>query len=113
MSAARAPDASKPGDRLIERAAERLPFMARVRYRRGGFRAEVEVVDVSVLGARVRSLDILRTGDPIWLAFPGLEPLEAIVAWADKFTCGCRFVRPMHPAVLDAMLARRKKDLGW
>lgn len=98
---------------MIARAAERLPFMARVRYRRGRFRAEVEVLDVSVMGAKVRALDALRTGDPIWLAFPGLEPLEAIVAWADNFVCGCRFVNPMHPAVFDAMLARRQQDIGW
>lgn len=97
----------------IERAAERQPFLAQVQYRRGRFRARVEVVDVSVLGAKVRALDALRTGDPIWLTFPGLEPLEAIVAWADKFLCGCRFVRPMHPAVFDSMLARRQSELGW
>lgn len=108
MTAATAPQYGQ-----IERAVERLPFLARVQYRRGRFRAQVEVLDVSVLGAKVRSMDALRTGDPIWLSFPGLEPLEAIVAWADKFTCGCRFVKPMHIAVLEAMLARRHRDLGW
>jgi len=96
-----------------ERAAERKPFMARVRYRRGRFRAEVEVIDVSPLGARVRSLDVLRMGDPIWLSFPGLEPIEAIVAWADCFVCGCRFVRPMHSAVFESLLSRRQAAVGW
>ena len=102
-----------PSKTQIARAAERKPFMARAQYRRGRFRAVVEVLDVSALGAKVMSLDALRVGDPIWLAFPGLEPLEAIVVWADKFTCGCRFVNPMYPAVFDALIARRQRDLGW
>jgi len=97
----------------IARAAERKPFMARVQFRRGRFRAVVEVLDISVLGARVKSIDVLRVGDTIWLSFSGLEPLEAQVAWADTFLCGCRFVNPLHPAVLETMLARRRSDLGW
>ena len=97
----------------IARAAERKPFMAKVQYRRGIMRAQVEVLDVSVLGAKVECHDILRCGDVIWLTLPGLSPLEAVVAWAEGFTFGCRFVRPLYAAVFDALIERRRAEIGW
>lgn len=97
----------------IARAADRKPFMARVQYRRGIMRAQVEVLDVSVLGAKVECHDILQTGDVVWLTLPGITALESVVAWVDGFKFGCRFVRPLHAAVFDSIIARRQAELGW
>jgi hypothetical protein len=38
---------------------------------------------------------------------PDLEPQQAKVVWADEFIVGCQFARPLHPSVLESILAGR------
>lgn len=66
-------------------------------------REAVEVLDLSPVGARIRALAPLRAGHAVWLKLPGIEPLEARVAWTRGFESGCEFVRPLHSAVFDSL----------
>jgi len=50
----------------------------------------------------------LPEGSDVWLRLPGLEPCHAVVAWSKGNFVGCRFERPLHPAVLD-MIVRKTK----
>lgn len=87
------------------RRGERRPVRTAAQCRRGSLRETVEVLDLSVGGARVRAVAPLRTGFAIWIRLPGIEPQEARVIWTRGFESGCEFVRPLHPAVLDSLIA--------
>lgn len=100
MSALRNP---LPEDGRNARKAERKPFAATVQCRRGLRREEVEVLDISASGARVRALLPLRVGHELWLKLPMLEAQEARVVWTDACESGCEFLRPLHPAVFEVV----------
>ena len=100
MSALRNP---APGDALNARRAERKPFAATVQCRRGLRRENVEVLDISASGARVKALIPLRVGHELWLKLPMLEAQEARVVWTEGCDSGCEFVQPLHPAVFEVV----------
>ena len=72
---------------------------------RGQTRFEIDVVDLSSSGFRAETSFTLWPGTIVWLTLPGLAPLEAVVAWRDKFKYGCAFAKPLHPAVFDHIIA--------
>jgi PilZ domain len=88
------------------RQAERRLLDAQVEFRAKNRRAKVKVRDISTHGARISAIHLLRVGDRFFMKLPILEAIEAHVAWADEFELGCEFMRPLHPSVLDAILAR-------
>ncbi len=89
---------------MMERKSNRLEFHAEVQFRKGRTRARVELVDISTHGARLSAVHVLRNGDRFWLKLPRIEPQEAMVGWSDEFIVGCRFVRPLHPSVLEDLV---------
>ena len=52
---------------------------------RGQTRFEIDVVDLSESGFRAETSFTLWPGTVVWLTLPGLAPLEAVVAWRDRF----------------------------
>lgn len=76
-------------------------------YRRGLFRAKVNVHDLSRAEATVECLENPPCGSTVWIAFPGLEARAAVVAESAGFRMKVRFVEPFHAAVLDAVLEGR------
>lgn len=86
------------------RAVERMPFTATVQFRKGQVRVNVQIVDISTLGARLSAVHHLREGDTFWLKLATLAPQEAVVIWSDEFIVGCKFVQPLQPYVLDNVL---------
>ncbi|HEU0066236.1 MAG TPA: pilus assembly protein PilZ [Sphingomonas sp.] len=72
---------------------------------RGQTRFEIDVLDLSALGFRAETGFGLWPGTIVWLTLPGLAPMEAVVAWRDKFKYGCAFAKPLHPAVLEHIVA--------
>ena len=52
------------------RRGEREPFHAIVQFRKGHARASVKIVDISIGGARLSAVHILRHGDTFWLKLP-------------------------------------------
>lgn len=74
-------------------------------YRRGVFRAKVNVHDLTCTHARIECLENPAPGTTVWLSFAGLESRAAIVETSACFRIDLRFVEPFHPAVFDAVVA--------
>lgn len=87
------------------RRAARASVKVSAGYREGHARCNVDIVDLSPTGAKVESHLRLQPNTVIWLKLPGVEAWQARVAWVDKFQAGCEFVRPLHPAVFDRVVA--------
>lgn len=89
------------------RRVDRLPFEAKVQFRSGNRRADVKVLDISRLGARISGVFLVREDDRFFLKIGAIEPIEARVAWVTDFEFGCEFLRPLSEIILDAITARR------
>ncbi len=72
----------------------------------GGSPMQVKLHDLSSGGFRTSWPYTLRKGATVWLKIPGLEALEARVAWHENFQIGCSFTQPLHPAVLNAVVRK-------
>lgn len=85
------------------RRADRYRFAAEVQFRSGTRRANVQVSDISTLGARVSGVFLVHEHDQIFLKLPLIEPIAARVAWVSAFEFGCEFDRPLNESVLAAI----------
>lgn len=95
-----------PSEHDDSRRALRKAVKMRAQLRdRGTTRFEIEVVDLSTTGFRAQTGFSLWPGTTVWLTLPGLAALESVVAWRDKSRYGCAFARPLHPAVLEHIVA--------
>ena len=89
------------------RRADRLPVELGAGLRqRGASGVSVQIVDLSTDGFKAATHLDLQPGTDVWLRLPGLESSHAQVKWARGHHIGCAFVRPLHPAVLDMVVAR-------
>lgn len=92
------------------RKEERVELHVEVPLRKAGYHSgQAELADISSSGARVIAAERLVEGETVWLRFPGLEAIPARVAWTQEWTAGLEFQRPLHPAVLDMLLARLRR----
>jgi hypothetical protein len=98
--------ASEPKGRRAERVQVALGAGLR---QRGASGVTVQIMDLSTDGFRVASHLELAVGTDVWLRLPGLEPSHARVVWSEGNFLGCAFARPLHPAVVDMVVARAKK----
>ena len=80
--------------------------------RREGRTATVVVLDLSTLGFRAETIGVFGTGTQLWLKLPGLEALLATVAWTDGIQIGCEFAQPLHPAVVERIVAMASAGCG-
>lgn len=88
------------------RAAKRLPVQMIAEFGESGIpKARANVFDLSAEGFRIATFRGVSNGAKVWLHLPGLEPLRAEVMWIRKGFAGCKFARPLHPAVLDMIVA--------
>lgn len=62
---------------------------------------DAHILDLSVTGFRAEAHYSLDAGHIVWLTIPGMQGLEATVAWRRGNVIGCRFRNPLYPAVLD------------
>ncbi len=84
------------------RRAARKPVSIRAQLRPpGSDRLTVDVTDLSETGFQVETVYRFKVGSTVWLAIPSLAALEAVVAWNRDRHYGCRFLRPLYPAVFD------------
>lgn len=91
--------------RIGSRAAERSRVEVMVDTRNGQTRFRAMVVDVSMTGVRLRTLNPLRQGQTFWVKLPMIEPRMIIVKWVDGFVSGCAFQEALAPYVLEHVLA--------
>ena len=85
------------------RVEPREPASVSAAYRSGMKRSSVEVANISRTGAKILTLDPLKAGSTFWIKLPNLEPLEMSVVWTKGFEAGCRFMKPLHPAIFQVV----------
>lgn len=87
------------------RFAERRELLVPVRIRRPSepwFKSSI--ADLSTAGFRLQSFMKLSSGDSFWIMLPGFEGRRSQVLWTKGHEAGCRFERPLHPAILDHII---------
>ncbi len=89
------------------RTAERVSVALGAGLRqRGAAGISVQVMDLSIEGFRATTHLEMMEGTDVWLRLPGLEACHAKVMWRKGSQIGCRFERPLHPAVLDMVVRK-------
>lgn len=96
----------EPAETGGRRRSHRAPVSLDARIGQGGLgRTLCKVVDVSLHGARLSTYSALKRGQAIWLTLPSIGHVVADVVWADDFTAGCQFKKPLCQEQLDLLLA--------
>lgn len=72
----------------------------------GGGRQQVEVIDLSQSGFRMKTGSFIPQDKIIFLYLPGYNPLEAHIAWHERELYGCKFVQRLHEAIYDNILQK-------
>ena len=96
--AAQVPTGQGADNRATLRKAVRLD--ARVRDRSQS-RFKIRIMDLSMTGFRAETAFTLRPGSLVWITLPGLQGLEATIAWQRGEHIGAAFRQPLHPAVFE------------
>lgn len=94
----------------VARRHQRLDVRIQAALREAGrHRFEVEILDLSEGGCQLDTRFYLKPGSRIWLAFPGLSAMQALVAWNRGWHYGCQFEPPLHPAIFDHTVKRHAR----
>lgn len=70
----------------------------------GGGRQQVEVIDLSRAGFRMRTAAFIPHDRVLFVTLPGFSPLEARIAWRKREHYGCAFVQSLHEAIYDHII---------
>ena len=93
----------------LPRRAERSPLSAEIELRRSfNGKYQVTVRDCSPQGCCINLVDRVALDETLWIKLPGLESIEAYVCWTRDFVAGVEFIKPLHPAVFDLLMARHQ-----
>ena len=99
--------AKDPFRALYERRSDRIALDADVSLRRTGQNTyRVHVFDVSPHGCKLEFVERPKVDEHVWVKFEGLDSIECQVCRVDDFVVGVEFVRPMHSAVFESLIAR-------
>ena len=91
----------------VERRHERISLPAEVALRRAGkLTFRVRLLDLSPAGCKAEFVDRPELHEPVWIKFDAMDAIEATVCWIAGAKVGLRFLRPVHPAVFEMLLAR-------
>ena len=101
--AADAPPAPPP--EIEDGLALNLP----ARVRDGNRRWAIDVVSITTRSVAFDSYAALRIGALLWIVLPGLEGWPARIVSVDGYRFNCEFTQPLHPAVLERLLALAKE----
>lgn len=89
------------------RKVERLAFQSMMAVRQAGRRPRsVPATNLSRFGCCLTLDDLPTVGEWVWVAMPGLSPIQARVRWTEDRRAGVEFVHPLHVSVLDMLLQR-------
>jgi hypothetical protein len=69
---------------------------------------QARMFDLAPGGCKVEFIERPRPGELIRVKLDGLDSIEAVVRWVDGYYGGVEFVRPIHSAIYDSLLARLK-----
>jgi hypothetical protein len=88
-----------------KRDSVRHPIRLRATVRNGLHFRRVTLSDLSTGGFRLTLHEPLASGSPVTLQMDGFEPVDGFVVWQNGDQVGCRFAKPLHPALVDAAVA--------
>jgi hypothetical protein len=71
---------------------------------------QVQLIDLSPQGCRVKLCGTVVVGSHAWIMLPTLESWYARVAWSQNGEAGLDFERPLHEAVTRMVIARANND---
>ena len=82
------------------------------RYRKGtGARLDIAIRNLSETGCYFADLvGRLREGDEVTLRIGEIGPIPSRVAWVERRNAGVEFDEPLHPSVLDHIIANGGKN---
>jgi len=66
----------------------------------------VRILDLSTTGVRLETWARHAEGDRALIRLPSLAGIPAEMVWSGDHEYGFRFTAPLHPGVLDMLLAR-------
>jgi hypothetical protein len=78
------------------------------RVREGTHRWSIDVASLSARSVEFDCFSALRLGTLLWIVLPGLEGWPARIVGIDGYRFTCEFTQPLHPAVLERILATAK-----
>ena len=91
----------------LDRKAGRIVANAEVTLRRSAqLNYRVRAYDASPYGCKLEFVERPELDERVWVKFDGLDAMEGLVVWVAGFAAGVEFVRPIHPAVFDALVPR-------
>jgi hypothetical protein len=68
---------------------------------KGAGKQKISVLDLSRSGFRMHCIFLIPADRTVFLTMPGLESMEARIAWHDGDYYGCEFTQRLHEAVYD------------
>ncbi len=93
-------------DAQWSRRSERFATSLQVDVRQQGpARIPATITNLSTTGFHLQADERLRRNSRIWVRIGSLAPLMAQVIWNDACRAGCAFSQPLHPAILDHIIA--------
>ncbi|HMG46138.1 MAG TPA: PilZ domain-containing protein [Allosphingosinicella sp.] len=101
-----APGEGPPADEGENGIALNLP----ARVREGTRRWAIEVAAITTRSVAFDSFAALRVGALLWIVLPGLEGWPARIVSVEGYRYSCEFTQPLHPAVLERILALAKES---
>jgi len=101
-----APPAGKvPGESRAETGEEGIALNLQARVREGTRRWAIDVASITTRSVAFDCFAALRVGALLWIVLPGLEGWPARIVAVDGYRFTCEFTQPLHPAVLERILA--------
>jgi len=79
------------------------------RVREGTRRWQIDVASITTRSVAFDSFAALRIGSLLWIVLPGLEGWPARIVSVEGYRFTCEFTQPLHPAVLERVLALAKE----
>lgn len=98
-----APDAPSDPNEAAHPGSVQLNLPARVR--EGTRRWNIDVGSLTARTVEFDCFAALRLGTLLWIVLPGLEGWPARIVAIDGYRFTCEFTQPLHPAVLERILA--------
>jgi hypothetical protein len=100
--------AAPPAPAPVQNGDEGIALNLPARVREGTRRWQIEVASITTRSVAFDSFAALRIGSLLWIVLPGLEGWPARIVSADGYRFTCEFTQPLHPAVLERVLALAK-----
>ena len=99
------PAGATPGESRAEVGEEGIALNLQARVREGTRRWAIDVASITTRSVAFDCFAALRVGALLWIVLPGLEGWPARIVAVDGYRFTCEFTQPLHPAVLERILA--------